>query len=135
MVDEVFVVAGVGFYKILVEDKSGSLFFFFEQEFFYCLHLNRRNAVIGYDVISMGGMTGTVADPRLIIKSLALGNCTSAILMHNHPSGNVKPSRADEELTKKIKHACEYFDIKVLDHIILGEDSTEYFSFADEGLI
>lgn len=103
------------------------------QEFFYILCLNRRNKVTGYHLISIGGMTGTVADPRLIIKAAAVSNCTSLILCHNHPSGSIKPSRADEELTQKIKQAAAFFDLKVLDHIILGEN--EYYSFADEGII
>ena len=81
----------------------------------------------------MGGITGTVADPRLIlaaaIKSLSVG----LVLCHNHPSGNLRPSRADEELTLKIKEAAKYHDIKVLDHIILSSEG--YFSFADEGLL
>ena len=104
------------------------------QEFFYVLFLNRANKVIGYYLASMGGMTGTVADPRLIIKAAALSNCTSIILCHNHPSGSIKPSTADEQLTTKIKEAAKYFDIRVLDHLIITQDSN-YFSFADEGLI
>ena len=104
------------------------------QEFFYVLFLNRANKPTGYYFASMGGVTGTVADPRLIIKAAALANCTSIVLCHNHPSGNLTPSRADEELTQRIKHAASFFDIKLLDHVILNEDA-EYYSFADNGLI
>jgi len=104
------------------------------QEFFYVLFLNRANKPTGYYFASMGGVTGTVADPRLIVKAAALADCTSIILSHNHPSGNLIPSRADEELTQKIKSASAFFDIKVLDHIILSEDEG-FYSFADEGII
>ncbi len=103
------------------------------QEFFYVVFLNRSNKVTGYYQASMGGVTSTIADPRLIIKAAALADCTSLILCHNHPSGSLKPSRADEELTKKIVEGCAYFDIKVLDHVIISEDG--YYSFADEGII
>lgn len=112
-----------------IHTKEGNDF----QEFFYVLFLNRANQPTGYYVASMGGVTGTVADPRLIVKAAALANCTSVALSHNHPSGSTKPSRADEELTQKIKQACKFFDIQILDHIILGEDA--YYSFADEGII
>lgn len=104
------------------------------QEFFYVLFMNRANKVTGYWVASMGGITGTVADPRLIIRAAALADATSLVISHNHPSGNLIPSRADEEITQKIKMCASYFDIKVLDHIILNEEE-EYFSFADEGMI
>jgi len=74
-----------------------------------------------------------VADPRLILApALKLGTC-AMILSHNHPSGNLKPSKADEELTQKIKNGAAYFDIKVLDHLILSAEG--YYSFADEGLL
>ena len=78
-------------------------------------------------------MTGTVADPRVILKKALQENAVSLILCHNHPSGSLKPSRADEELTSKIKAAALLLDIKVLDHIIVSEDG--YYSFADEGIL
>ena len=78
-------------------------------------------------------MTGTVADPRIILKKALESESTAVVLCHNHPSGNLKPSKADEELTLKIKEAAKYFDIKILDHIIVSEDG--YFSFADEGML
>lgn len=78
-------------------------------------------------------LLGTVADPRVIMQFALLSNATQLILCHNHPSGNLKPSKADEELTAKIKMAASYFDVKVLDHIILSSEG--YFSFADEGLL
>ena len=102
-------------------------------EVFAVLFLNRANKVNHFQVISEGGITGTVADPRIILKKALEEDAVSLILCHNHPSGSLKPSRADEELTQKIKEAAKYFDIKVLDHLIVSEDG--YFSFADEGLL
>jgi DNA repair protein RadC len=83
--------------------------------------------------VSSGGITGTVADPRLIYTAALKVNAVSLILSHNHPSGALKPSRQDEELTQKIKSAGAFLDIKVLDHVILSSEG--YYSFADEGLI
>jgi DNA repair protein RadC len=84
-------------------------------------------------VVSHGGITGTVADPRVILKKALEVNAVNFILCHNHPSGSLKPSKADEDLTLKIKEAAKYFDIKVIDHIIVGDDG--YFSFADSGMM
>lgn len=102
-------------------------------EEFKVLFLNRANRVLQILPVSQGGITGTVADPRLILAGALKVAACSIILAHNHPSGNLKPSRADEELTSKIKEAARYFDIKVLDHVIITDDG--YFSFADEGLL
>jgi DNA repair protein RadC len=74
-----------------------------------------------------------VADPRIILKRALEEDAVSLVLCHNHPSGSLKPSKADEELTYKIKEAAKYFDIKVLDHLIVSEAG--YYSFADEGLL
>jgi DNA repair protein RadC len=102
-------------------------------EVFAVLFLNRANRIRHFEIISSGGMTGTVADPRIILKKALEEEAVSIILCHNHPSGNLKPSRADEELTKKIQQATKFFDILLLDHIIVSTDG--YFSFADEGMI
>ncbi len=102
-------------------------------EVFAVVFLNRANKINHFEIISQGGITGTVADPRIILKKALEEDATSVVLCHNHPSGNLKPSRADEELTHKIKEAAKYFDITVLDHIIVSEEG--YFSFADEGII
>jgi DNA repair protein RadC len=104
-----------------------------KHEVFAVIFLTRSNKVTHYEVISEGGITGTVADPRIIIKKALAHDAVSVILCHNHPSGSVKPSRQDEELTQKIKNAAMFFDIKVIDHIIVSEDG--YYSFADEGII
>lgn len=103
------------------------------QEEFKVMLLNRGNKVIGVYEASAGGLTGTVADPRLILAAALKSLAVSMILSHNHPSGNLKPSRADEELTQKIKAAAAYHDIKVIDHIIITSEG--YYSFANEGLL
>jgi DNA repair protein RadC len=102
-------------------------------EVFGVVYLNQANKVKHYEVISMGGITGTVADPRIIFRKALSEDAVSIILFHNHPSGNLRPSRADEELTSKIIQAAKLFDIRILDHLIVSEEG--YFSFADEGLI
>jgi DNA repair protein RadC len=102
-------------------------------EVFAVVFLNRANRINHFEVISEGGITGTIADPRVILKRALQEDAVSLILCHNHPSGSLQPSRADEELTRKIKEAARYLDISILDHIIVSE--TGYFSFADEGLL
>jgi len=105
----------------------------YKHEVFAVLFLNRSNKINHFQIISEGGITGTVADPRIILKKALEEDAVSIILCHNHPSGSLKPSKADEELTYKIKEAAKYFDIKVLDHLIVSDDG--YYSFADEGLL
>ena len=102
-------------------------------EVFAVLFLKRANKINHFEIISEGGITGTVADPRIILRKALEEDAVNIILCHNHPSGSLKPSRADEELTQKIKEAARYFDIVVLDHLIVSENG--YFSFADEGLL
>jgi DNA repair protein RadC len=105
----------------------------YRHEVFAVLFLNRANKVNHFEILSEGGLTGTVADPRVILKRALEQDAVSLILCHNHPSGNLKPSRADEELTNKIRQASAFLDIKLLDHIIVSENG--YYSFADEGMI
>jgi DNA repair protein RadC len=102
-------------------------------EEFKVLFLNRSNRVLQIFSASSGGITGTVADPRLILAAALKVAACYLVLGHNHPSGSLKPSRSDEELTQKIDFAAKFHDIKVLDHIILSTDG--YYSFADEGLL
>jgi DNA repair protein RadC len=105
------------------------------QEEFVCIYTNRANQVLGIYKVATGGQTGVVADPRMII-SVALKIAGVGLLVaHNHPSGNLRPSRADEELTFKIKEAAKFFDLKLLDHLIVEPSGEQYFSFADEGLV
>jgi len=105
----------------------------YSYEVFAVIFLNRANKINHFEIISKGGITGTVADPRVILKKALEEDATSIVLCHNHPSGNLQPSRADEELTKKIKDAASYFDIKIIDHIIVSEEG--FYSFADEGIL
>jgi DNA repair protein RadC len=100
-------------------------------EVFAVLFLNQANKVKNFKIMSRGGITGTVADPRVILKQALDEGATSIVLSHNHPSGNLHPSMADKELTHKIKIAASYFDIKVLDHIIVSDEG--HYSFADAG--
>jgi DNA repair protein RadC len=105
----------------------------FAYEVFSVLFLNKANKINHFEIISKGGITGTIADPRVILKKALEVEAVSLILSHNHPSGNLKPSRADEMLTSKIKEAASFLDIKVIDHIIVSEDG--YYSFADNGIM
>lgn len=102
-------------------------------EQFKVMLLNGANRVLGVYLLSIGGLTGTVADPRLIFIAALKSGATSIILAHNHPSGNLSPSNADRFLTDRIREAGLLLDIKVADHIILSPDS--YYSFADEGVL
>lgn len=102
-------------------------------EEFWALYLNRSNSVIDKERISTGGVAGTVIDNKIILKHAIEKLSSSIILIHNHPSGNTQPSENDKNITNKIKHAAQYMDINILDHIIIGD--TKYFSFADEGLL
>jgi DNA repair protein RadC len=102
-------------------------------EVFGVVYLNKSNKVNHFEIVSSGGISGTVVDTRIILKKALENGATSIILCHNHPSGNLKPSKADEELTKKIKEAAKYHDIAVIDHLIVSEEG--YFSFSDEGIM
>ena len=103
-------------------------------EEFWIILLNRANRVINKERISSGGMAGTVVDAKIIFrKALENGPASSIILAHNHPSGNIKPSQADINITKKLKRAGESLDISVLDHLIIAGQT--YYSFADDGLL
>ena len=101
-------------------------------EEFKILLLNRANRVLGIVPISKGGIAGTVVDAKVIFSAAILSSSTSLILCHNHPSGNLNPSQADLDITKKLKKAGELLDIAVLDHLILTPDN--YYSMADNGV-
>ena len=100
-------------------------------EQFKILLLNQNNRVLGLYEISTGGMTGTIADPKLIFIAALRAAAVNLILAHNHPSGSLKPSRADIELTRKIKDGGRLLDITVLDHLIISNEA--FYSMADEG--
>jgi DNA repair protein RadC len=102
-------------------------------EEFWVLYLNRSNKIVAKTQLSKGGMTSTIVDVRIILKQALEHSATAILQAHNHPSGMLKPSISDKQLTQKLKLASESLDIKVLDHIIVTEKS--YFSFADESLL
>ncbi len=102
-------------------------------EEFWVILLNRANQVIRPVQVSAGGVSGTVADPKIIFKVALEHLASSVILAHNHPSGNLQPSQADKDLTRKLKAAGQLLDLPVLDHLILSDKA--YLSFADEGLL
>lgn len=101
-------------------------------EEFWVLFLNNSNKVISKSQLSKGGISGTIVDVRLVFKLALENGATGLILCHNHPSGNLQPSDADRQITKKIKQAGDSLDVKVLDHLIITE--TKYYSFVDEGI-
>ncbi len=102
-------------------------------EEFWILYLNNSNKVIQKNQLSKGGITGTLVDVRLVLKNALEVGATALILCHNHPSGTLKPSQADKDITQKLKTAAQSLDIKVLDHLIVTEKA--YFSFADDGIL
>jgi DNA repair protein RadC len=104
------------------------------QEEFLVLFLNRANRVLGWTRLSLGGMTGTVVDPKILFAMALLTGACSIVISHNHPSGNMKPSEADIKLTKQLKEAGKILEIPVLDHLIIVAEGC-YFSFADEGMM
>ncbi len=104
-----------------------------DHEEFWIVYLNNSNKVIHKSQLSKGGITGTLVDVRLVLKNALEVSATGLILVHNHPSGALKPSEADKKITKKLEVAAISLDIKVLDHVIITEKA--YFSFADEALL
>jgi DNA repair protein RadC len=102
-------------------------------ESFVCIFLNRANRPVGWAKISTGGISATTVDPRIVAK-YAIDTLSSAVILaHNHPSGNIRPSEGDKQITKTLKSALILFDIKVLDHLIITEKS--HFSFADDCML
>jgi DNA repair protein RadC len=100
-------------------------------EHFYVLYLNRANKVIGSMLLSTGGCNGTVVDVKVLMQGALLSNAQAIVMAHNHPSGNLTPSNNDLDITSRIKTACNYFEITLLDHLIIAENN--YYSFKDEG--
>ena len=105
----------------------------YEHEVFAVVFMNRANKINHFQVLSSGGISHTIVDPRIIFKRALEVKATSIVLCHNHPSGNLRPSRQDEALTAKLKEAGTLLDINVVDHLIVSDEG--YYSFADEGLI
>ncbi|TXH20724.1 MAG: JAB domain-containing protein [Chitinophagaceae bacterium] len=104
-----------------------------DYEQFGCVYLNIANKIIAIEIISKGGLSSTIVDTRIILKAALDHKATGFILFHNHPSGNLQPSKEDIHVTQKIKAASDLLDIKLLDHIIIS--NAGYFSFADENLL
>ena len=102
-------------------------------EEFWIMLISRSNKVLAKELVSKGGLNGTVADPKIIFHMALQHQASALIMVHNHPSGNLKPSREDLVLTKKIADAGRMLDINVLDHLIITDNG--YFSFGDEGLL
>ncbi|MDD2631009.1 MAG: DNA repair protein RadC [Bacteroidales bacterium] len=104
-----------------------------DYEQFAIIMLNQANQVLKVENISEGGITGTVVDPKRVFRTAINNNAINIILAHNHPSGSLKPSKNDLDLTQKLKKAGEYLQIMVLDHLIVGDN--KYLSMADEGFL
>jgi len=103
------------------------------KEHFVALHLDSKNQILCYDTVSIGSLSASIVHPREVYKSALLSSAAALIFMHNHPSGETRPSREDLEITARLKEAGELLGIRVLDHIILGEKG--YHSFADTGIL
>lgn len=103
------------------------------QERFVILVLNRNHQIMGYKVHTIGGISGVLVDPKLVFQTLLVCHASAFICIHNHPSGNLKPSQADLQLTDKLKHLGQLMDLPLLDHLIITSES--YLSMADEGIL
>jgi DNA repair protein RadC len=106
-----------------------------DREHFVILMLDRKNQVIGINTVSIGSLTASIVHPREVFKPAILGNAAAVILCHNHPSGSPFPSSEDRVLTARLVAAGKLLGINVLDHIIVGDGSQKFFSFADEGVL
>lgn len=123
------VVSSEDAYKYLLPTyKEGTICY---KEYFKVLFLNQASQVLGYTLISEGGITDTTVDVRVILQAALLTNSVALVLAHNHPSGNLKPSQEDIKITKQVKDAAQLMRITVIDHLILTD--TGYYSFSDEG--
>jgi len=103
-------------------------------EWFYVIHLNRRNMPLGRTLVSRGSATSTVVHAREVFKPAILASSTGIICVHNHPSGNTAPSRADIQVTRKLREAARIIGIDLVDHMILGAGSA-YYSFSEAGMV
>lgn len=129
--DRVYITNSVDTADILKENWDMSTIALYEE--FKVIYLDRRNGVIGIRELSKGSVCGTVVDIRLLLCIAVSCNSSGIIISHNHPSGKVNPSKADNQLTKKIEKACEVMEVKLLDHVIIAPD--RYYSYADEGML
>lgn len=104
------------------------------QEQFIVIYMNRNNRVIGCSNMFLGGISGVVADVRIIVSAALKLLASGVVISHNHPSGNLEPSKEDRQTTVKLRDALELFDIKLLDHVLVSPDF-RYFSFTNEGML
>lgn len=102
-----------------------------EVEELWAIYMNMASRIVKMKRISVGGIAQTLVDIRILLKEALLCNAVAMTICHNHPSGNVRPSSADDQLTEKISKACKTMDIRFLDHVIIADDT--YYSYADEG--
>jgi DNA repair protein RadC len=106
-----------------------------DREHFVIILLDRKNKMIGIHTVSIGSLTASIVHPREVFKVAILSNAAAVILGHNHPSGDQQPSQEDRALTKRLKEGGKLLGIDVLDHVVIGDGTTEYFSFADQGVL
>lgn len=97
----------------------------------WAIYMNMSSRIVKMKRISVGGISQTIVDIRIVLKEALLCNAVAIAICHNHPSGNVRPSLADDQLTEKLSNACKTMDIRLLDHVIVADDS--YYSYSDEG--
>ena len=102
-----------------------------EVEELWAIYMNMASRIVKMKRISVGGIAQTLVDIRILLKEALLCNAVAMTICHNHPSGNVRPSSADDQLTEKISKACKTMDIRFLDHLIIADDT--YYSYGDEG--
>jgi len=100
------------------------------KEYFMIVLLNQAHKIIHEEVLSEGGITGTIADPRIIFKIALAHSATGMIICHNHPSGQLRPSKMDDQLTEKVKKGAQLFDLQLVDHIIVSTEG--YYSYAEQ---
>lgn len=103
------------------------------KENFVALHLDTKNRIICFDRVSIGSLSASIVHPREVYKAALLSSAAAVLFIHNHPSGDTSPSREDIEMTQRLKDAGELLGIRVLDHLIVGEEG--YYSFANNGIL
>ena len=129
--DEVFIKSSEDAYKVALSHWNKDVIEF--QEEVKMIFLNRANKVLGIYELSKGGTSGSVVDVKIVLSVALKCHSTSIVLIHNHPSENLKPSQADTAITKKLKKACKYVDLTLLDHLIISKNG--FYSFNDDGLL
>jgi len=104
-----------------------------DQESLWVIYVNTQNMILGKDMVSLGGVNSAGVDMKILFRRILLNNAVSFFIVHNHPSGEVKPSKQDIELTQNVKQASKLLNLKLLDHIIVGEN--DYYSFSSNKLL